>query len=170
MESTLVLSRKDGSVICTTGRLYHDKRSSIVEPPASTVLSSHSATTDLVLAGSAIGQDSISGTTRVESQDTRVITPVEMLAGSILGFVHSATLLGRAVGVSHNDQGSQDAARAGVFETASNPAGEGQGTSREDHVQLLRMRTRRQEIIIYPDPNYLCCVVQSVGKQANGAK
>jgi hypothetical protein len=30
------------------------------------------------------------------------------------------------------------------------------------------LRTKRQEIIIYPDTNYLCCVVQSVGKQANG--
>lgn len=39
-----------------------------------------------------------------------------------------------------------------------------------DEVQLLRMRTKRQEIIIFPDTKFLCCVVQAVGKlgQANG--
>ena len=34
-----------------------------------------------------------------------------------------------------------------------------------DHeLQLLRLRTKAQEIIIYPDQKYLCCVVQSTGK------
>jgi hypothetical protein len=32
------------------------------------------------------------------------------------------------------------------------------------------MRTKRQEIIIYPDTKFLCCVIQAVGKfgQSNG--
>ena len=39
-----------------------------------------------------------------------------------------------------------------------------------NEVQLLRMRTKRQEIIIYPDTKFLCCVIQTVGKsgQSNG--
>jgi hypothetical protein len=37
-------------------------------------------------------------------------------------------------------------------------------------VQLLRMRTKRQELIIFPDTKFLCCVIQAVGKagQSNG--
>jgi hypothetical protein len=40
----------------------------------------------------------------------------------------------------------------------------------ENEVQLIRMRTKRQEIIIYPDTKFLCCVIQAVGKfgQSNG--
>jgi hypothetical protein len=40
----------------------------------------------------------------------------------------------------------------------------------ENEVQLLRMRTRTQEIIIFPDTKFLCCVVQAIGKleHANG--
>jgi hypothetical protein len=176
VESTLVLSRRDGSIICTTGRLYQDKRSSVVEPSTSAGQPSDSTPNDSASAEPVNEQDLASDTERVASQGTRVITPAETLAASIFGFVHSATLLGRAIGTSHSSQESQGAARAGVFESVSNPAGdrkhpddESQSTPREDQVQLLRMRTRRQEIIIYPDPSYLCCVVQSVGKQANGA-
>jgi hypothetical protein len=33
-----------------------------------------------------------------------------------------------------------------------------------NEVQLIRMRTKRQEIIIYPDTKFLCCVIQAVGK------
>jgi hypothetical protein len=176
VESTLVLSRRDGSIICTTGRLYQDKQSGFVGPSTSAGQPSDSTSNGSASAEPVNGQDLVSDTQRVASQDTRVVTPAETLAASIFGFVHSATLLGRAIGTSHNNQESRDAARAGVFETVPNPADdrkhpddEGQSTPREDQVQLLRMRTRRQEIIIYPDPSYLCCVVQSVGKQANGA-
>jgi hypothetical protein len=40
----------------------------------------------------------------------------------------------------------------------------------ESEVQLLRMRTKTQEIIIFPDTKFLCCVVQAIGKleHANG--
>jgi hypothetical protein len=34
----------------------------------------------------------------------------------------------------------------------------------ESEVQLLRMRTKTQEIIIFPDAKFLCCVVQAIGK------
>ncbi|KAL2414787.1 hypothetical protein ABEF95_012004 [Exophiala dermatitidis] len=39
----------------------------------------------------------------------------------------------------------------------------------EDEVQLLRLRTKHQEIIIFPDPNYICCVVQKMGNKAGGS-
>jgi hypothetical protein len=35
----------------------------------------------------------------------------------------------------------------------------------ESQVQLLRLRIKSREIIVFPDPQYLCCVVQRVGKQ-----
>ena len=94
---------------------------------------------------------------------------------AVFSFVQSATMLGRAVGGSHSDVDTRDAARTNLFDTITSQSGsnqnqmeENENTSKEDQVQLLRLRTRRQEIIIYPDSNYICCVVQSVGKQANG--
>lgn len=84
-------------------------------------------------------------------------------------------MLGRAVGGSYHDHDMQDAARTNLFDTVTSQLGNSQyqmeeveNSSKEDQVQLLRLRTKRQEIIIYPDSNYICCVVQSVGKQANG--
>jgi len=33
-------------------------------------------------------------------------------------------------------------------------------------VQLLRMRSKKHEIVIFPDPNFLCCVVQNMDRQS----
>lgn len=121
------------------------------------------------------GQETASEVDGAATQNKRVMSAAETLALSVFGFVHSATMLGRAVGRSHIDQDSQDTARASLFETSTTQTRNDQheiendeSTGREDQVQLLRMRTKRQEIIIYPDSKYLCCVVQSVGKQVNG--
>jgi hypothetical protein len=46
---------------------------------------------------------------------------------------------------------------------------EGETRRNDSQVQLLRLRVRHREIIIFPDPQYLCCVVQRVGKQHSGA-
>lgn len=34
----------------------------------------------------------------------------------------------------------------------------------DNDVQLLRLRLKKQEVIIFPDPKYLCCVVQDMDK------
>lgn len=48
------------------------------------------------------------------------------------------------------------------------PTEEAEARRGESQVQLLRLRVKHREIIIFPDPQYLCCVVQRVGKQAGG--
>lgn len=141
----------------------------------STILAAGPTPTDPTSSEDTNNRDAESEPNGVASPQKHLMSPAETLAVAVFGFVHSATLLGRAVGRSHGDQESQEAARANVFESIPNHSGEEQpqlegdeSTSKEDQVQLLRLRTKRQEIIIYPDTNYLCCVIQSVGKQANG--
>ena len=38
----------------------------------------------------------------------------------------------------------------------------------EDDVQLLRMRTKNYEIVIFPDRKFLCCVIQDITKGLQG--
>lgn len=173
VESTLVLSRSDGSIICATGSISPSQQANVGGRPVSAALS---ATRDSTTNEVANEPESASEAEEVTPQSKAAMGPAELLASSVLSFVHSATLLGRAAGRSNDDPESQDAARAGFYETAPNQEaddqeqnGDSESAGREDQIQLLRLRTRRQEVIIYPDTKYLCCVVQSVGKQANGA-
>ncbi len=48
----------------------------------------------------------------------------------------------------------------------------GRDRSEDGEVQLLRLRTKKHEIIVYPDAKFLCCVVSRSGQgqgQSNGA-
>ena len=40
----------------------------------------------------------------------------------------------------------------------------------ESQAQLMRLRIKSREIIIFPDPQYLCCVVQRIGKQGTAVE
>jgi hypothetical protein len=149
-----------------------NKRDSIAGRPGSSGLVTDATTVNassMEAASSELHPDGMA------SQSSHATSLAETVAASVFSFVHSAAMLGRAVGRSRNDRDGQHAQRASVFETAptstgddQNPDKDNQSTHKDDQVQLLRMRTKRQEIIIYPDVNYLCCVIQSVGTQVNG--
>lgn len=141
----------------------------------STILAAETTSGDATSREATDDQEVESGGEGVASQNKLLMSPAETLALAVFGFVHSATLLGHAIGRSHNHQDSQVAPRANVFDSVQTQSGgyqrqlgEEESTSKEDQVQLLRMRTKRQEVIIYPDTKYLCCVVQAAGKQTNG--
>jgi hypothetical protein len=96
------------------------------------------------------------------AQDER--KPVEILAGSIFQFVQSAASLGTTVGSTSMLHSSTDS----VLNSRPDVPGEDDGSiAGDDEVQLLRLRTKNQEIIVFPDSNYICCVVQKVGKASN---
>lgn len=98
-------------------------------------------------------------------------TSTELLASSIFQFVDSASSLSSRIqppssdeesratilGVAREKNGTENHSKLGQERTVEEQ-------SNENQVQLLRMRTRKHEVVIVPDPNFLCCVVQEVGK------
>lgn len=78
-------------------------------------------------------------------------------------------------------QGDTAASSNGVHETVlGNGSGSAGGSAREDgegegsegqdddEVKLLRLRTKKHEIVVVPDRKYLLCVVQDVTPNAAG--
>ncbi len=100
-----------------------------------------------------------------------------MLAAAIFQFATNASALGVTLGTASRGAAGSDGVSAGtsygdgsVSRHDSNVEEESDSRSNDDEVQLLRMRTKHQEIIIFPDPNYICCVVQRVGKGGNASE
>jgi hypothetical protein len=153
---TLIISRKDGCIIHATGLA---SQSAFYQSPD---FGEHLQ----VPMSSAQGQE-----VDIEMNSSRrEPTYTEKLTASILEFVNTAVVLGSTLEVSHSEDGSNQKLDAVQTQgQAQRLVGDDdEGTDgKEQEVQLLRLRTRRQEIIIFPDANYLCCVVQNAGKYAN---
>lgn len=93
-------------------------------------------------------------------------TRAEKLASDIFLFVSAASFLASSLqtttaskasyknGISYRQSKEEMAAANGKLELDSG------------EVQLLRMRSKKHEIVIFPDPNFLCCVIQNVERQA----
>jgi hypothetical protein len=160
VESTLILSRKDGSIIKAKGFPDAPQR-----PRASSTLA---YSTDPITTGDINSAGNQEGA--VENDTVPAPSPPEQLASSIFDFVKSASALGLTLcEVSAEEE--DDSAGFRRSQPAAKPTAE-QKTSDvtdkardESQVQLLRLRIKRREIIVFPDPQYLCCVVQRVGKQ-----
>lgn len=153
VKSTLILARKDGSIIKASGVIASDRniasqRRSIYGTESR--LTSDRSSTD----------ESNSDTVDEPGQKTEEqrLTPAQILAASIYSFVASATAVSDAVAetdernafLGHEDQPPDHMKEAHV-----------QSQTKSD-VQLLRLRLRKQEVIIFPDPSYLCCVIQDL--------
>lgn len=93
-----------------------------------------------------------------------LLSPVQYLASTIHEFVKISSKL--AAGVSQ--PGAYQQASPGNIvhgtTTQSQEQRDQLTITKDEDVQLLRLRTKKQEIIIFPDPNYLCCVVQNLAK------
>ena len=102
--------------------------------------------------------------------------PAEVLARSIFQFVETATLLGTTLCSVASQSEKDDGASFLRSRHGDNLASDGSKTAMDDsedlgdesQVQLMRLRIKSREIIIFPDPQYLCCVVQRIGKQGTG--
>jgi hypothetical protein len=149
VQSTLILSREDGSVI------------------------------------SATGFSSEQGTQSERSQEKEVLTKyaneeptaAEELASAIFQFVSASNSLSSKMEILSAQKSDRLDITSLSNERKNMTSQHHVGKDAHTHdstggsdVQLLRMRTKRQEIIIFPDTKFLCCVVQAVGKlgQANG--
>lgn len=170
VQSTLILSRKDGSIIRATGT------DDTVARNSSASVNAYQWSQTREAKGGTEGLDRESMPTADKPDDSADIQesakPVEILASTIFQFVNNANVLGETLGAMPWSGARPDGSfTAGVYATGLDPSKKGRSSeddaengSRGDDVQLLRLRTKHQEIIIFPDPNYICCVVQRVGK------
>jgi hypothetical protein len=149
VQSTLILSREDGSVISATGFSPDE--------------------------GSPSGRSQERGASGNPQKEGPA--PAEQLASAIFEFVSASnTLSSKMELLSVQNSGRLDITSLSNEENNARPKHHvGKDVDTHDkvggnEVQLIRMRTKRQEIIIYPDTKFLCCVIQAVGKfgQSNG--
>lgn len=144
VRSTLILSRKDGSIIKVSGSITEEASAQ---------------------AQNETNKNAVQDQDESAKLDEPKVTRVQMLASSIYAFVTAAAMLGDTLR-SIDTKNSSITGRQGIGEedqamdtTNTDPKGQ-----TEDEVQLLRLRLKKQEIIIAPNPNYLCCVVQDLEK------
>ncbi|CAI7649590.1 unnamed protein product [Penicillium glandicola] len=161
VQSTLILSHKDGSIIQSTGQLAQTTEENgssrtAHTPPSTTEPNPLSAAqpTDPSPALPAVSQP---------YQPSQA----ETLAAHIFAFVSSAEALGvslsrPALTVRRPSDGHWDVDYDyGNEGTAREEDRDGDDVDRDEdgEVKLLRMRTRKHEIVVVPDRKYLLCVV-----------
>ncbi|ETN40357.1 uncharacterized protein HMPREF1541_04634 [Cyphellophora europaea CBS 101466] len=159
VESTLILSRKDGSIIKTTGFTSAEKRRRAQSTAAYQAAESPAQVKD----ADAGNEEAIA--------EQEKFSPAEELAASIFQFMKAAGTLGTTLTAVSAGQDGEDSNTLRRPESGRAPDTDGTTEESEarridSQVQLLRLRVKHREIIIFPDPHYLCCVVQRIGKQA----
>lgn len=162
VRSTLILSRRDGSIIKATGFLASGKE----EPSRHN--RGYSTTEAVTVASSSEDDGRVTQDERPDSKTTApTLSPAQVLAESICTFVASAAALAeslRSIDTLGGDASTAlvDAGRG--RQEKDEPAAPSTASQGDDDVQLLRLRLKKQEVIIFPDPKYLCCVVQDMEK------
>lgn len=172
VQSTLILSRKDGSIIQRTGLLAPQEPST----PRQTPLASSAAEPNPLAQTPDPAPASPAPT---NSQSTYQPSQAETLAAHIFSFVSSASALGVSLskpilpqtGDAPNSSGLDGA--YGTYSNGTRTPQEEQDADagdrdEEDEVKLLRMRTKKHEIVVVPDKKYLLCVVHDVAGATGG--
>ncbi|OJJ43143.1 hypothetical protein ASPZODRAFT_154858 [Penicilliopsis zonata CBS 506.65] len=166
VQSTLILSRKDGSIIQCTGLLAENATSTpststpTPDPtisPASPNLTTNNTT------------EPLSPTNPTPNTTTTTAyrpSQAETLAAHIFSYVRSASEL--SLCLSHpgakpsttttGANGSREGENGGEVEGEEYGDGDGEGDWEE--LKLLRLRSKRHEIVVVPDRKYLLCVIQ----------
>ncbi|KAL3449254.1 hypothetical protein BJX65DRAFT_273096 [Aspergillus insuetus] len=195
VQSTLILSRKDGSIIQSTGLLAPPKRTRSETSPLTAVPSTattedplNTTTAPPTTSSPAAETTQQSPTqTQTQSQQRPPYQPsqAEALAAHIFAFVSSASnlslTLSNPVGEGVSKGSESGFANVNGAENAGGFSSTGTGTGREDaegdggesqdddEVKLLRLRTKKHEIVVVPDKKYLLCVVHDASAGATGA-
>lgn len=177
MQSTLILSRKDGSIIQSAGQLAQKAE----ENGTSRTAHIPSSTTDSNPSSATQTTDSTPASPTV-SQPYQP-SQAETLAAHIFAYVSSAEALGVSLSrpvptVQRPSDGHWDANYDYGHETntAREEDRDGDDVDREEdgEVKLLRMRTKKHEIVVVPDRKYLLCVVHDAspggGPGATGSR
>ncbi|EEA22716.1 aminotransferase, putative [Talaromyces marneffei ATCC 18224] len=188
VQSTLILSRKDGSIIQSTGLLAATSPSSLgtsnttnntdnnlenSSPPRGTV--TNSSTTDLASPTLPSPESVVSGQPSANStqnnQQPYKPSQAETLAAHIFAFMTSASGLALSLsgsGSTGNDDVGYDSRSKGINGTLENGTTTDVTTTttdrthereEDDEIKLLRLRTKKNEIVVVPDRKYLLCVV-----------
>jgi hypothetical protein len=101
----------------------------------------------------------------------------ETLAAHIFAYVSSASALGISLSkpITQTGEGSNATALNGYgtygngMSTPQEERDADTADRDEDEVKLLRMRTRKHEIVVVPDRKYLLCVVHDAAHASTGA-
>ncbi|KAL2795998.1 hypothetical protein BJX66DRAFT_350280 [Aspergillus keveii] len=195
VQSTLILSRKDGSIIQSTGLLAPPKRTRSETSPLTAVPST--ATTEDPLntttappttsspAAETTQQSPTQTQTQSQQRPPHQPSQAEALAAHIFAFVSSASnlslTLSNPVGEGGRKGSESGFVNVNGAENGGGFASTGSGTGREDaegdggegqdddEVKLLRLRTKKHEIVVVPDKKYLLCVVHDASAGATSA-
>lgn len=172
VQSTLILARKDGSIIQSTGLL------AVQEPSTSRQTPPASSTTETNPLAQSV-EPSPASPAPFTSHSTYQPSQAEALAAHIFNFVSSASALGISLSKPITRQ-SGDAPNSSGLDGAYGNYANGIRNSQEereadtgdrdedDEVKLLRMRTKKHEIVVVPDKKYLLCVVHDAAGATSG--
>ncbi|KAK2744138.1 hypothetical protein FQN57_004398 [Myotisia sp. PD_48] len=178
VQSTLILSRKDGSIIQATGQLAAKPSTSNTEPTTSIETTPTSPAPDQESTPTEPNDNPSSGSKPYSP------SPAETLAAHIHVFVSSALALSTTLSnpsmskggareyEARNEIKSNDNARNASSNTdKSKDENDTLNREEDDDLKLLRLRTKIHEIIIIPDRKFLLCVVHDVssGTSSTGA-
>jgi len=102
-------------------------------------------------------------------------THAEALAAHIFAFVSSASDLSMSLSHPPDDNDAKPTSNGLNHEALTNritspreEGDEGQEKEEDDEVKLLRLRTKKHEIVVVPDRKYLLCVVHDAVHMAGG--
>jgi hypothetical protein len=161
VQSTMILSRKDGSIIQSTGQLAQPEETTT---PRTAHIPPTTDSTPLPTA-----QPTDPSPTSPAIPQPYQPSQAETLAAHIFAFVSSAEALG--ISLSRPTPAVRRPSN-GHWDVNYDYGNEG-GTAREEdrdedvdrdedgEVKLLRMRTKKHEIVVVPDRKYLLCVVHN---------
>lgn len=150
VQSTLILSRKDGSIIRASGDILEHRHNEI-------------ETRRQADNASSVDDSSAVLTEAPRIRNELKPTYAQILASNIHMFVLSATAL--SASVSSVDRQARMSPRRNEEDKEADEGRHLSNTAEAD-IQLLRLRLKRQEVIIFPDTKYLCCVIQDLEKSA----
>lgn len=171
VQSTLILARKDGSIIQSTG---------LLAPPENGTTTPRSNPNAQITTEQPLTQptDPSSPSSPTQpSPSTYQPSQAETLAAHIFNFVSSASALGISLSrpsLKNDERGpvSMEAGYNSAVNGTSTPREEVDGNAErdeDDEVKLLRMRTRKHEIVVVPDRKYLLCVVHDANSASGGS-
>ncbi|PYI02986.1 hypothetical protein BO78DRAFT_209288 [Aspergillus sclerotiicarbonarius CBS 121057] len=149
VQSTFILSRKDGSIIQSTG-LYASK------PPRASPQPPASADENSV-------QPPSSPEPPKKQDEPYHPSQAEALAAHIFAFVSSASELSLSLSSAEDGEVPR---QDGISAEADGLPDREDG---DDEVKLLRLRTKRHEIVVVPDRKYLLCVVHDAAHGVGGS-
>ncbi|KAI7973297.1 hypothetical protein EIK77_000645 [Talaromyces pinophilus] len=187
VQSTLILSRKDGSIIQSTGLLAATSPSSLGtsnttntdnnlgnSSPSRAAVTNSSAT-DLSSPTLPPPESTVSGQPSTNStqsnQQPYKPSQAETLAAHIFAFMTSASGLALSLSgpgsITANDDIGYDSRSKAINGTLDNGTSTPDDTTtdrthereEDDEIKLLRLRTKKNEIVVVPDRKYLLCVV-----------